>query len=293
MMDIRQMRYFIEVCKLGGISQAANSLYISQQGLSSSIRRLEAELGCDLFYRKGNSLVLTEQGQYFLENAADIVDDFDKLRNHFHTSSQNNQITLLCTYSILSKGPTSLQKLLMGSGVSPVHFLLSECYTSDVPTHLENNECNFAICYEQSWTSQYESHRLFRVEHAFLVHRSHPLAQFDDITLSQLSGVRMIFPDRKTAIWEKLTNLLRQHRIQPDIVFQTNQALQVSSLLLSDPSLVARLTLDDAQAICGSEFKVLRVRDVDLSIPAVLVHRRDIPLTSAEQSFQELVLQAV
>ena len=97
MMDIRQMRYFIEVCKLGGISQAANSLYISQQGLSSSIRRLEAELGCDLFYRKGNSLVLTEQGQYFLENAADIVDDFDKLKNHFHTSSQNNKITLLCT----------------------------------------------------------------------------------------------------------------------------------------------------------------------------------------------------
>lgn len=293
-MDIKQMRYFIEVCKLGGISQAANSLYISQQGLSSSIRRLESELDCDLFYRKGNTLVLTEQGQYFLENASGIVDDFDKLRNHFHSSNQDSsQVTLLCTYSILSKGPASLQKLLMGSGVSPIHLLLSECYTSDCPSHLENNECNFAICYKQSWTAQYESHYLFRVEHAFIVHKSHPLAQFDDITLSQLSGTRMIFPEKKTAIWEMLTDLFRLYRIQPDIVFQTNQALQISSLLLSDPSLVARLTLDDAQAISGPEFKILRVRDVDLSIPAVLVHRRDIPLTAVEQEFQDMVLRAV
>jgi len=38
-MDIRQMRYFMEICKLGSISQAADSLYISQQGLSSAVRR--------------------------------------------------------------------------------------------------------------------------------------------------------------------------------------------------------------------------------------------------------------
>ena len=49
-MDIRQMRYFLEICKFGSISQAAGSLFISQQGLSSAIRRLEQELGCDLFY---------------------------------------------------------------------------------------------------------------------------------------------------------------------------------------------------------------------------------------------------
>ena len=40
-MDIRQMRYFMEICRLGSVSRAAESLFVSQQGLSSSIRRLE------------------------------------------------------------------------------------------------------------------------------------------------------------------------------------------------------------------------------------------------------------
>lgn len=58
-MEINQIRYYIEVCNVGSMSKAAEKLHMSQQGLSLAIRRLEAELGCDLFYRKSSGLVLT------------------------------------------------------------------------------------------------------------------------------------------------------------------------------------------------------------------------------------------
>lgn len=68
-LEINQVYYFLEICKTGKMSKAAENLHITQQGLSVSMRRLEEELSCDLFYRKSNGLVLTEDGQFFKTEA--------------------------------------------------------------------------------------------------------------------------------------------------------------------------------------------------------------------------------
>ncbi len=293
-MDIRQMRYFMEICRLGSVSRAAESLFVSQQGLSSSIRRLEQELDCALFYRKGNSLVLTENGQFFLDNSVEIVNAFDKLQNHFRNlgTEENAKVSVLCVYSVISKGPHMLQQALL-DGVEGLNVSIGECYTTECPELLDNNAYNFAICYEQDWAARYDTHFLFRVEHCFMVHRTHPLAVYDSISLSQLDGQRMIFPKRKTAIWGVMNNLLRTQHVHPIDVFETNQALEISSMLMHDHNLIARLTYNDAKALNNSDLKILRVRDVPFMTRAILVHRRDLPLTSNEQKFQDMVLRAV
>ncbi len=293
-MDIRQMRYFMEICRLGSVSRAAESLFVSQQGLSSSIRRLEQELDCALFYRKGNSLVLTENGQFFLDNSVEIVNAFDKLQNHFRNlgTEENAKVSVLCVYSVISKGPHMLQQALL-DGVEGLNVSIGECYTTECPELLDNNAYNFAICYEQDWAARYDTHFLYRVEHCFMVHRTHPLAVYDSISLSQLDGQRMIFPQRKTAIWGVMNALLRTQHVHPIDVFETNQALEISSMLMHDHNLIARLTYNDAKALNNSDLKILRVRDVPFMTRAILVHRRDLPLTSNEQKFQDMVLRAV
>lgn len=293
-MDIRQMRYFMEICRLGSVSRAAESLFVSQQGLSSSIRRLEQELDCALFYRKGNSLVLTENGQFFLDNSVEIVNAFDKLQNHFRNlgTEENAKVSVLCVYSVISKGPHMLQQALL-DGVEGLNVSIGECYTTECPELLDNNAYNFAICYEQDWAARYDTHFLFRVEHCFMVHRTHPLAVYDSISLSQLDGQRMIFPQRKTAIWGVMNDLLRTQHVHPIDVFETNQALEISSMLMHDHNLIARLTYNDAKALNNSDLKILRVRDVPFMTRAILVHRRDLPLTSNEQKFQDMVLRAI
>lgn len=293
-MDIRQLRYFIEICKLGSISRTAESLFISQQGLSSSIRRLEDELNCDLFYRKGNTLILTEHGKYLLENATEIVNNFDKLQNHYRNLSQghNDKISLLCIYSIISKSPKPLQTLLFG-GSSDMELSIGECYTSEVPGYMDNNDCHFAICYEQDWASNYDAHYLFRVEHCFIVHKDHPLAVSDSISIQDLNGMNMIIPQRKTAIRTLLDSLIKTYNLHPKIVFETNQALEISNMLANDHSLIGRLTISDAVALNNPSLRILTVRDVDFCTHAVLLHRRDMPMTPTEQRFQQMVLDAV
>ena len=60
-MNFRTCKYFLTVCELGTINAAARKLFISQQSLSQHIRKLEAELGVQLFHRD-NPLVLTQAG---------------------------------------------------------------------------------------------------------------------------------------------------------------------------------------------------------------------------------------
>ena len=64
-MELQQLKYFKSVAAIGKISDAAESLYISAPALSTSISRLEKELGTKLFDRTSNRITLNAQGQIF------------------------------------------------------------------------------------------------------------------------------------------------------------------------------------------------------------------------------------
>lgn len=80
-MDLHQMEYFITVCDCGGITPAAESLFLTPQALSKSIHRLEEELQCPLFAREKSGLVLTPFGTKALEEIRRLV-------AAYHTTAQ-------------------------------------------------------------------------------------------------------------------------------------------------------------------------------------------------------------
>uniref|UniRef100_UPI0011A23671 LysR family transcriptional regulator n=1 Tax=Staphylococcus argensis TaxID=1607738 RepID=UPI0011A23671 len=64
-MDIKHMKYFVEVVKQGGMTNASKSLYIAQPTISKAIKDIEAEIAVPLFHRSKRSLVLTDAGKIF------------------------------------------------------------------------------------------------------------------------------------------------------------------------------------------------------------------------------------
>lgn len=74
-MEIAQLKYFVQVAKLGSLSHAAETLCISQPALSKSIAKLEEELGTPLFDRVGRRLYLNNRGRYFLRGAEKTLQD--------------------------------------------------------------------------------------------------------------------------------------------------------------------------------------------------------------------------
>ena len=73
-MEIRQVRCFLAVAELRHFGHAAEQLHIVQPAVSQQIRRLERELGVDLFHRTTRTVELTSAGEAFLAHAQRILD---------------------------------------------------------------------------------------------------------------------------------------------------------------------------------------------------------------------------
>jgi DNA-binding transcriptional LysR family regulator len=68
-MELRHLRYFIAIAEERSFTAAAERLWVAQPGLSTQIRRLEAELGAQLFERHPRGIDLTQAGELFLGRA--------------------------------------------------------------------------------------------------------------------------------------------------------------------------------------------------------------------------------
>ncbi|WP_273204599.1 LysR family transcriptional regulator [Marinobacter subterrani] len=73
-MELRHLRYFVAVAEAGNLTRAAAKLFIAQPPLTRAIKQLEEEIGVELFIRKPRGLELTTGGEYFLEQAQQILD---------------------------------------------------------------------------------------------------------------------------------------------------------------------------------------------------------------------------
>jgi len=63
-MEIYQIRYFLAICKTRNFTRAAEASFVSQPSLTQAIKKLEHELGGELFIRNRSGCQLTELGSF-------------------------------------------------------------------------------------------------------------------------------------------------------------------------------------------------------------------------------------
>jgi len=108
-MELRHLRYFVNVADAGGVSKAALRVHISQPALSRQIHELQQELGVRLFDRVGRGIRLTAAGEDLLASARDVLTRVESL---------GARARALCdgTIGVLRVGatPQTLQNILPG-----------------------------------------------------------------------------------------------------------------------------------------------------------------------------------
>lgn len=119
-MRIEQLDYILEVANKGSIGVAADSLYITQQSLSQSIKNLEKELGITLFDRTKSGVTSTEAGELFCQFARDTLANLSELKAQFlkinaHDSEIENQrliidMNKIYDYAIVPNALKNFQK---------------------------------------------------------------------------------------------------------------------------------------------------------------------------------------
>ena len=102
-MTLKQLKYLVGIVDGGlNITSAAERLHTSQPGISKQLKQLEAELGMQLFTRKGKSLAaITPAGTEVIERARKIlreVENISSLASNL-TAEQDGTLSIATTHT--------------------------------------------------------------------------------------------------------------------------------------------------------------------------------------------------
>lgn len=113
-MNTRQLQYAVLLSQIRNFSQVAEQLNISQPALSKQILNLEQELGVRLFDRRTTPLALTPAGEFFVQNAQELLYKEDQLRrsmDQFHDGELGRLIIGISPFRALYLIPDIARKV--------------------------------------------------------------------------------------------------------------------------------------------------------------------------------------
>ena len=193
-MEIRVLRYFLEVAREGNITRAAAYLHISQPTLSRQLKELEEELGKKLFVRSNYSVKLTEEGMLLRKRAEDILDMVDKTTEEFKALDEINggDIRIGCAESDGIKYVARAAKNLHRRYPN-IRYHIYSSGTEAVNERLDRGLLDFAVIVQEVDLSRYNYLRL-PVQDAWgvLMRKDDPLAQRETIQAGDLRNLPLI-----------------------------------------------------------------------------------------------------
>ena len=102
-MELLQLKYFLEVAKSQQLTKTAREFFVSPSAVSTSISRLEDELGVELFDRVGRNIRLNEYGQIFFLHISDMFDILESAQTEIRELQDRNRecVTVSVTSPVL------------------------------------------------------------------------------------------------------------------------------------------------------------------------------------------------
>jgi len=263
-MDINQLVYFIQVCKDGCFSKAAQHLYITQQGLSMAILRMEKELNGQLFLRTTSGLVLTENGRYLLKKANRIVSDYQECENYFSIQPKKKDIlTISCVYKAIDWCPETCKMEMFQYDSNP-YIKIIECPSLDCETLLEKGDCDLAIVDGPIDNQKFSGSFLMKKQICFVVNKDNPLSEKDSISVQELKNRKLVFENRKFKAYHTLLKLCKSNGFDPNIVLECDRHTTCYSMVKANANLIGSCFSFNEPYINSIGLKMLRLQDEEI-----------------------------
>lgn len=190
-MNIMHLKYAVEVAKAGSINRAAEVLLMGQPNLSRAIKELEASLNITIFDRSAKGMVVTPEGEEFLQYARKILKQIDEVEAYYQKGVSVKQRFSLCAprasyvadafarfSGLVDKdGPEELFYKETNSSRTINNVLRSD-YKLGIIRYAENYDRYFKTMLEEKGLD-YEMVAEFR--YVLLMSEKHPLADREEI----------------------------------------------------------------------------------------------------------------
>jgi DNA-binding transcriptional LysR family regulator len=188
-MELRHLRYFVAIAEERSITRAAERLWIAQPGLSTQIRRLEAELGVRLFQRHTRGVDLTDAGELFLERARATLAAAEDARSTGHDLEAGLVGTVRLGLPV--EAPATFAPSLLaafGRGRPDVEVTVFESYCGTLLRDLRDGRLDTVIAPSRSGSAELRCVELGSEPWGVLVGRGHRLWTPGALDVRELHG---------------------------------------------------------------------------------------------------------
>jgi LysR family transcriptional regulator, nitrogen assimilation regulatory protein len=230
-MSLTHIERFIEIADSGSLSRAAIKLGLNQPTLSRALRELESKLGCDLLYRNGRGVVLTNEGQQFYDNVREAV---EQIKNA--SRSIANPARPLVERAVIAMPPTVgriLTKplaLALTESFPGAQLRFIEAFSGHLLEWLSNGRLDVAILYDSGITQRLHAEPLHE-ERLSLVATPTSIGSLTQISFADACRHHLILPSPPHGLRRLLEFISREQNMKMDLVTEVDALPSILDLV--------------------------------------------------------------
>ena len=186
-MDIKHISYFMAVAQEGSFSRAAEKLEVSQPTLSMAVKKLEEELGAELFYSFNRRQNLTDEGLRLKEGAAKLLEVYQETIENVKLSDHVGSGVVTLGLSPLF-GACFFGDLIpsFAAAYPDIKINMIEDGANKIDELVERGEVDLAVTLNTERTASFASCHFSTQRNVALLHKNHPLSNARNITVTDL-----------------------------------------------------------------------------------------------------------
>lgn len=204
-LELRELRYFLAVADELNFTRAAERLHVAQQALSAAVRKLEADLGVQLFTRSTRHVALTSAGaalvdaaRHVLESAADAVDEATR-------AGAGRTGRLIIGFSTAAGSVPAVRGLIrrFTRSAPGVDIRLVQHDFSDPTAGLSSGGSQVAFVFAPLADDRLESATVLEEPRLAALAAGHPLARRDELVSTDLTGLPWLRVPAPDSAWTR------------------------------------------------------------------------------------------
>ena len=282
-MELRILKYFLEVIDKGSLAKAADSLHTTAPNISRQISDLESELGTKLSKKEGRRLELTEDGLFLKARAKEILSLSERTEEEIKSRNENISGDVFIG-AAETHAMREIAKIIADIIIEypAITFRFQSGDSNLVSDGLDSGIFDFGILSEPADVRKYSHIKLPILEEwGVLMHKDHPLAALPSVRPKDLIGVPLIYSDEMKRgnglIGWAGKNMDKFH-------FVVTYNLINTPAMLAEGGVGCVFTFDNLVNTEGTEL-CFRPLNPKLETALYLVWRQDIRFSKASQLF--------
>lgn len=232
-MELRQLAYFHAVARYSSFTKAAEELHVSQPAITTAVKNLEDELLVKLFVRDKRKVMLTYEGQLFLQRTLPLLEQLNQAVHDVQKMSSDYDHILNIGLTPVNGARLAVDLYGGFSDIYPdIRFQLLEMGSFGILDAIDRNEIDigYMVILDQA-RRDYDTCVIEKGVIRAVMHRQHPLASQAAVTVDQLKDVPIIALPSHTFLAKKIDEAFARQGLKPRVIATPQQMFTVFNLI--------------------------------------------------------------